>query len=107
MALVFELYPDEPYNDFYVEDIRVELTQIRHEFNFKLKVYKPALQTVHEITDMRAEEILPGVRVSAGDKADTGRHGVKVVIEAPRRIRVDRGTVYRQRQKERGGNSAP
>ena len=102
MALVFELYPDEPYNDFYVEDIRVELIDIRHEFNYRLKVYKPALQTVHEITDRRAEEILPGVRVSAGDKADIERHGVKVVIEAPRRIRVDRGTVYRQRKEERG-----
>jgi hypothetical protein len=98
MALVFELYPDEPYNDFYVEDIKVELIDIRHQFNFKLKVYKPAIQTVYSITDERAEEILPGVRVSAGDKADIARHGVKVVIEAPRRIRVDRGTVYRERK---------
>lgn len=95
MALVFELYPDAPYNDFYVEDVRVELTMIRHEFNFKLKVYKPNLHTVHEITDTRATEILPGVRVSAGSGADIQKHGVKVAIEAPRRIRVDRGTVYR------------
>lgn len=96
MALVFELYPDEPYNDFYVGDVRVELISVRHESNFKLKVYKPAIHTVHEITDLRAEEILPGVRVSAGDKANIQKHGVKVVIEAPRRIKVDRGTVYRQ-----------
>ena len=105
MALVFELYPDEPYNDFYVEDVRVELISVRHEFCFRLKVFKPAIHTVHEITDVRAEEILPGVRVSAGDKADIQKHGVKVVIEAPRRIRVDRGTVYRQRQSEGKGNT--
>lgn len=98
MALVFELYPDEPYNDFYVEDVRVELMQIRHEYNFKLKVWKPNLHTVHEITDTRATEILPGVRVSAGSGADIQRHGVKVAIEAPRKIKVDRGTVYRSKQ---------
>ena len=97
MALVFELYPDEGYNDFYVEDVRVALESIRHEFNFKVKVYKPNMHTIHEITDQRAEEILPGVRVSAGNGADINRHGVKVAIEAPRRIRVDRGTVYRER----------
>lgn len=97
MALVFELYPDEGYNDFYVEDVRVTLESIRHEFNFKLKVHKPNIHTLHEITDMRAEEILPGVRVSAGTGADISRHGVKVAIEAPRRIRVDRGSVYRER----------
>ena len=100
MALVFELYPDEPFNDFYVEDTRVELVEIRHEFNFKLKVHGVALDTLHEVTDRRAVEILPGVRVSAGDGADFTRHGVKVCIEAPRRIRVDRGTVYRSRQEQ-------
>lgn len=97
MALVFELYPDAPYNDFFVEDVRVELESIRHEFHFKLKVYKPNMHTLHEVTDARAVEILPGVRVSAGNGADISRHGVKVCIEAPRRIRVDRGTVYRER----------
>jgi hypothetical protein len=99
MALVFELYPDEPYNDFYVEDVRVTLESIRHEFNYKLKVWSPNLHTVVEVTDQRAVEILPGVRVSAGDGADIAKHAVKVAIEAPRRIRVDRGTVYRERQK--------
>lgn len=98
MALVFELYPDEPYNDFYVGDVRVELVSVRHEFNFKLKVCQPALDTIVDVTDLRAVEILPGVRVSAGTNADIERHGVKVVIEAPRRVKVDRGVVYRKKQ---------
>ena len=40
MGLVLELYPDEPYNDFYVDDVRVVLHDIRHEFNFRLKVFQ-------------------------------------------------------------------
>ena len=98
MGLVLELYPDEPYNDFYVDDVRVVLHDIRHEFNFRLKVFQPALHTVHEVTDERAAEILPQVRVSAGTGADIKRHGVKVVVEAPRRIQVDRGIVYRKKK---------
>lgn len=98
MGLVLELYPDEPYNDFYVGDVRVVLHDIRHEFNFRLKVYEPALHRVVEITDERASEIIQSVRVSAGTGADIKRHGVKVVIEAPRRIIIDRGVVYRKKK---------
>lgn len=97
MGLVLELYPDEPYNDFFVDDTRVELSEIRHQFNFVLTVDQPALRTKHVITDAMATEIMPGVRVSAGTGADIKRHGVKVVVEAPRRIRIDRGTVYRKK----------
>lgn len=98
MGLVLELYPDEPYNDFYVDDVRVVLHEIRHEMNFKLKVYTPALHSVFEVTDERAQEIMPQVRVSAGTGADISRHGVKVVVEAPRRIKIDRGIVYRKKK---------
>lgn len=98
MGLVLELYPDEPYNDFYVDDVRVELLDIRHEFSFRLKVWTPALHKVVEVTDQQAVEIMQSVRVSAGTGADIKRHGVKVVIEAPRRINIDRGIVYRKKK---------
>lgn len=104
MGLVLELYPDEPYNDFYVGDVRVELTDITHEFCFKLKVWTPALHHVVQVTDQRAEEIMPQVRVSAGTGADIKRHGVKVVIEAPRRINIDRGVVYRKKKEQSAGS---
>ncbi len=100
MALAFMLYPDAPYNDFYVDDIRVELVKIRHEKNFQLKVFTPALHTIVEVTDLLSVEILPQVRVSAGDKADPQRHGVQVAIQAPKRIIIDRGTVYRKKQEQ-------
>ena len=100
MGLVLELYPDEPYNDFYVDDFRVKLIDVRHEFNFVLEVEQPALRTKHIITDNRATEILPGIRVSAGTGADIEKYGVKVVVEAPKRIRIDRGTVYRKKNGE-------
>ena len=96
MALVLELYPQEPYNDFYVGDTQVTLVQINHEFNFKLQVNGTAINTLHTITDKAATEIMPQVRVSAGDGADIQRHGVKVCIEAPRHIKINRGTVHRK-----------
>lgn len=105
MALAFMLYPDAPYNDFYVDDVRVELVKIRHETNFQLKVYGKAMHKIIEITDRRAEEIMPMVRVSAGDKSDPQRHGVQVAIEAPKRIQVDRGTVYRKKQEQNKSGS--
>jgi sRNA-binding carbon storage regulator CsrA len=105
MGLVLELYPDEPYNDFYVDDVRVELHEIRHEFCFKLKVYQPALHKIVEVTDQQAVEIMQSVRVSAGTGADIKRHGVKVVIEAPRRINIDRGIVYRKKKDQQSAGS--
>lgn len=93
MALVLAIGLDE---DFYVKDTRVSLDSITHELKFKLKVHGSAMDNVYEITDKHALEILPNVRVSAGTNADLVKGYVKVVIDAPKTIKILREDLYNE-----------
>lgn len=82
-------------DDFFLDHTRVTLESIGTPTRFKIKVHGESMDQVFEINDQRAIEIMPSVRASAGHKG-TG-HMVKIAIEAPRNIEINRGKIYRQR----------
>lgn len=93
MGLCVSLTPNAGLrSEFYVDDVRVELLDMNGPNKFRLKVHAPALNSIYTITDKTATQILPGVRVSAGDNVRDGQ--VKVVIEAPRSVKLLRGKLY-------------
>ncbi len=79
---------------FYVADTQVIVTQIITSTKFKITVCAPGMYHVYTITDQRALEILPKVMVSAG--SNTSLSMVKVVIEAPRNIKILRDSLYHE-----------
>lgn len=95
MPLILSLRRNE---DFYVADERVVLTRIRSKNDFDVVVESVGKE--FQITDLEAVEIIPDVFVSAGDYYQTGQ--VRVVIEAPREIRILRGERYRENVFEGG-----
>ncbi len=84
--------------DFYAGDTRVKVMKIRADLTFDLEVWPPNgdKQVVH-ITDMESTEVAPNVRLSMGN---TGTEGTaRILIEAPKHIKVLRGNAYRRDQK--------
>ena len=83
---------------FYVRDTRVELADQISSLRFKLRVHQPAIIQEFWITDRNSIEIIPGVRCSAGHKANPGQ--VKVAIEANPQIPIKRESLWNQDAKE-------
>jgi len=81
--------------DFYVEDTRFRVSQVFDNRHFVLKTDQGDL---FEITGTRMAEVMPDVWVSAGDRADHSH--ARVVIEAPREIKLLRGEKWRQQWPE-------
>jgi len=98
MGLAISLYPK---SDFYINDTQVTIHKIYHEKRFKLKVNSIGIDRIYEITDRNQTEILPNVRVTAGDKNDPTIEVIKVVITAPPTIKILRGKLWRKLQKEK------
>lgn len=88
MPLVLSLRAGQ---DFYVEDAQLVVGEIRGDTSFTLMV--AATGKTFEITDQRAEEVLPDVFVSAGDRPQAGL--ARVAIEAPPEKLILRGDNYR------------
>ena len=93
MALTLSLYPKA---DFFVDDTRVTLIHVEDAYNFKLKVHGKSVNFTFNVTDEEATEILPDVRVSSGLPDTRYPRSVKLVVQAPREIRILRGKVYRE-----------
>jgi len=93
MALILALYDE---SDFYVQDTRVTVHKIYDTRRFKLKVHGSCLDKIFEITDRQQTEILPNVRVTAGNNVDPKKIMVKVSIEAPKRLKILRGKLWRE-----------
>jgi sRNA-binding carbon storage regulator CsrA len=51
-----------------------------------------------EVTDKYAADIMPRVKISAGNNGSI--HAVRMVIEAPRSIPIERGKVRRRKEQE-------
>ncbi len=94
--LVLTLYPGGD-DTFRIGDTQVKLMDITHEKRFKLRVIGVAMDSDYWITDKNATQIAPNVKVSAGHKASPG--SVKVAIDAPLNIRIDREKVYQDKKR--------
>lgn len=91
MPLVLSMKPGD---DFFVGSERVVVEEVRGECEFTLRT---ADGRAHEISDKRGTEVLPGVMVSAGNRAHAGL--ARVAIDAPQEVPIMRGQRYRE---ERG-----
>lgn len=95
MALTIGLKPNSA---FYINDTRVTVEQVFTSMNFKIKVHGKAMDSLFNITDRRSVEIMPKVMCSAGNKGSTDI--VKIVIDAPRNMKILREKLYKQAQAE-------
>jgi sRNA-binding carbon storage regulator CsrA len=91
MALVLTIKKGD---DFYIGDDRFVVSEVLSDVAFKIQ----GLGKEYLITDEKAVEVAPGVMVSAG--IHSMRAMAKVAINAPRRIPIYRGDVYRGMQAE-------
>lgn len=92
MALILGLKKN---SDFFVEDERFVLTEIRAANDFDLVNENTGRRFT--ITDAEATEVVPDVLISSGDYAFGQVH---VVIEAPRAVQIARGDAKRRREGE-------
>ena len=88
-----------PNSDLYIEDTRVTIHKIYDARRFKVKVHGTAIDKIYEVTDKLQTEILPNVRVTAGNNVDPDKDMIKLAIEAPRRLKILRGSLYRKAKK--------
>ena len=96
MGLALALYEN---SDFYVQDVRVSIHKIYHSKRFKVMVHGVGVDKIYEITDRQQTEILPNVRLSAGNNVNTDTVMVKAVISAPKTLKILRGKLYRKSKK--------
>lgn len=89
--------------DFFVGDERFVIDHVYSDTHFRIR--HEATGKVFDITDTMSTEILPDVRVFAGDQEQAML--VRVAIEAPREIVVLRGERYRDYAKERNHERPP
>jgi len=89
MALVISVKEGEK---FYIQDTPVEVSRILDPLKFKVTVIGSTMNSVFNISDRVAVEILPGVMVSAGKNGSM--LAVKVVIQAPKTIKILRAALY-------------
>lgn len=89
MALILSLRKGD---DFFVDDARVIVTDVKGPNDFTL--CDEENQEEFHITDLESKEVREHVYVSAGDYLSSGQ--VRLVIEAPRSIRILRGDKYRE-----------
>lgn len=89
MGLVLTLYRGQ---DFFVEDKRVVVSRIKDDGSFDLT---PEGGHSVNVTRDFAVELFPEVMVSASQRFDPASDAAKIVVEAPRRIGVILGSLYR------------
>jgi hypothetical protein len=103
MALVIGV----PENgDFFLNDVRVVLTEIISDEKFKIMVPTPGMDYQWTVTSDRAAVLagfgLPGtVRISSGLRGSM--ETARVAIEAPKSVEVLRGSLYRKGTKKKAG----
>jgi hypothetical protein len=93
MALVLSLRTGQ---DFFVGNEQFMVHEIESPLDFTL--IHIGKDRKYQITDEEATEIMPGVKVSAGDKAPT--LAVRITIQADRSIPVVRGDKRREQLAE-------
>lgn len=83
---------------FYVDDTPIHVSRIDSEQVFYVKVNKSNEEI--QITEEQSIEVLPNVRLSTGRKGSDEL--ARVVIQAPKSIRILRESLYRRHH---GGNA--
>lgn len=90
--------------DFYVGDTRMVVNKITSPANFEVLVEGKVMDHVYPISETPTE-VLRDVKLSAGLSHGIPPAGmVKVAIDAPKKVRVLRGDLWREEQalKEQG-----
>lgn len=83
-------------SDFYVGDTRMVVSKITSPANFEVLVEGPQVDRVYPISDFPTE-VLADVKLSAGLTHGIPPAGmVKVAIDAPKKVRVLRGDLWRE-----------
>ncbi len=76
----------------YVNDTKITVHKITHSLSFQVKVHTPGMDRIFSVDDRKATEVMQNVMVSAGNKGSEGM--VKVVINAPRHMKILREKLY-------------
>jgi sRNA-binding carbon storage regulator CsrA len=93
----------------YIGDTPVQIVEVKNPMKFKVEVQKPSISQRYMVDDRRGVEILPKVVVSAGlndrtyhnaGKGHSPDEVVKLVINAPREIQIDREALYLRKQRD-------
>ncbi len=96
MALVISV---KDGSDFYVQDVRFSVENIG-PFSFSVHLVDGGEYKMIPVDDRKMYEIMPEVRVSCGlgNYIDEGtkKYVAKIVFEAPRRLTILRGDMYRR-----------
>lgn len=82
----------------YINDTKVTVHKITHSLSFQVKVHTPAVDKIFSVDDRRATEIMQGVMCSAGNKGSSDM--VKMVIDAPRHMKILREKLYLKARKD-------
>ena len=80
--------------DFYVGNDKFLLEEIVSETNFKLVHCTPAMNYQFRVTDQQMTEVMPNVKVGVGLKGTMNM--VRVLIDAPKNLKILRGELYRE-----------
>lgn len=94
MALVLAM---QEGRSFYVDNTRVEIERISAPGTVKVKVVGPAMDQVYNVTDTQRVEILPDVYAQLG--LGSSATMIKIVLEAPKRKRILRDSLYDAQEK--------
>ncbi len=91
MALVLALSTEK---GMYIDDILVSVDQILSTSKFKLKVHGKAMDAIYTVDSKMDVEILPNVKVRSGINKAKAANSVRILIDAPRRMRILRQELY-------------
>ncbi len=91
MALVLGMREN---NDVYIGSVRVKIADINSATSFSITVMSSGHITKYDITDKCSVEIIKNVQVSSGNSGSTDL--ARMVIEAPKEIRIIRGKLRRR-----------
>lgn len=94
----------KPGHSFYVGDTKVEVSEVLGPHKFKVTVYEQTMNRIFTVTDQRSTEVMPNVLLSTG--LNSSPELMRVVVEAPRHIRVLREKLYLRAQAQCGERSA-
>lgn len=81
--------------DFFVERQRVLVTKVAGKNDVTLMVESTGKS--YRITDEEATEVLPDVLIATGGYYQAGQG--RIVIDAPRSVKIERGDKYREKLK--------
>lgn len=98
MALVLAL---QQGRSFYANDTQVKLSKINNPQSIRLTIVGTAMDRSFEVTDRERVEVLPDVFVQLGSGSSLTM--AKVVLEAPKAVKLWRDSLYLKQKEEDAG----